>query len=262
MILSAMGSSRLCWLDRVFLAPDGDGGGGAGELTPAGETYTKEQLERIVQGRITKIHQDLEKEKTERAKSDQRVKDLEDKVKEIPPPPIEPPSGDVEGRLKLLEKKHTQETESLKKSLEEETKKRTQAEQRRKELERDSDLTESLQIAGCRADAIEIAKNAFLPKVSRDEDDEKWVYNLSDGGVVSIRDGIAAELPDYLKDSTVKAGGSGSKGGARKAAKEAEIDSAKKLLVELEKKGKNSGDSQDVQNYLRQKRVVSDLERR
>lgn len=244
---------------RFLMSPDSDGSGGNSEP----KTFTQEQLEQIVQGRLSKLQEQLASVKADSSKKDKDLEELKKKVEELSSRPPTPPSSQddsVDGRIKLLEQRYKSEVTSLKESVDQEKQLRVKETERRRAVERDRELSEALQLAGCRPDALEVAARYMLASIVFDDGDEKWVYNIRAGGVVSIRDGVAAELPDYLKDSSIKSGGSGSKSGNKASIKEAKLKTEREKLETLSKVALASGSEQDIAAYQIQKRVVQQLE--
>lgn len=246
---------------NVLLAPD-DGSGGSGGS--GDETFTKQQLEQIVQGRVAKLAQENADLKKSQADQAQKLAELEAKISSPPNPPPHTPPGDddIKGRMKLIENQHKSELEAIKNKLDAETKKREAAEKRRKEVERDSQVTAALQAAGCRADALSLGASHFTHQVELNEDEDKWFFRLKDGaGTVSIADGIKAELPDFLKEPSITAGGSGSRSGTKNEGKKTQLQAAKDKLNKLKEYAEGSQRESDMQAFLQQKRIVQNLER-
>lgn len=238
---------------------DGPPGGGGSD-----ETFTKQQLEQIVQGRVAKLKEENDTLKKNQASLDARLKELENKPNNPPPnnpPPHAPPDDDLKGRLKLLENQHKSEVEGIKAKLDAETKKREVAEKRRKEVERDSLIREGLRLAGCRADAEAMGASHFVGQVELNEEEEKWQFRLKDGGTVTIAEGIKAELPDYMKEPSITGGGSGSRGGSAKLeGKKSQLQAAKDKLNKL-KEASDGGNEASLTLYMQQKRIVQSLEK-
>lgn len=247
---------------NMRFSPDGDGppGGGSGD----DKTFTQQQLEQIVQGRIAKLKEENELLKKNQTTLDARLKELEDK-KNDPPPHTPPPTvvseDDVKGQLKLMEARHKAERDATNAKLEAEVKKREAADKRRKEVERDSQISSGLQTAGCRSDALEMGKSFFISQVELDEEEDKWHFRLKDGGGrVSIAEGIKAELPDYLKEPSISSGGSGSRSGAKNEGKQNRLTAAKEKLAKLAESAKSARET-DILAYQHQKRTVQALEK-
>ena len=250
------------------LAPDGDGAGGGGVDN---DTFTKDQVEQIVQGRIAKAQQELKEAQgkitaleSSATKVDDLTRELADLKSKVDAPPSNPPPklpDDVEGRIKLIEAQHKRETDTLRTSIEEEKKKREEEEVRRKNSERNSQIKDALGEAGCRPDALAMGANHFAAQISWDEDTLAHVFTLHDGGKVSISEGINEELPDFMKDPDMVAGGSGVTGAPKKAAVTKQLESEESVLEKAGDRARRSGRDDDIMAYNRQKAKVSKLQK-
>jgi hypothetical protein len=251
---------------RVFYSPDDAGGGGGGEGGggDAGEKeYTKAQVEQIVQGRLTKLQRELAQAKAKTDEDSAKLRDLESQINELRqklPNPPDPPQ-ELQGQLKLLETKHQKLMDDLKKQLDSEKTEREKEHTRRMNVERDNAIFTALREAGCRDDAMEVGKAAFLNSIEYLTDEDRWVFNLKKGGQVTIKEGIQDELPDYLRESSMRGGGSGSTQGAKTAAAVKRLDAEKDKLSKLHERSIRSGADSDIQQYQRQKRLVTTLEK-
>lgn len=249
------------WARRMtFFDPNTDPNG---PPNPSGEeTYTKQQVEQIIQGRISKLQQEKAQLQSTVDSLQKTLTDLEKRLKSLENPPPPPPhDDDIKGQLKLMEQNHQREISSVRDELNSERKKREQAEKAQRELERTNEVDAGLVAAGCRQDALEIGRSYFLHKIERLEDEEKWIFRLKGGGTCSIADGIKAELPDFLKEPSHAGGGSGFRSnGSGKAAKQSRLQEEKDKLSQLQQAAR-SGRDPDILAYQQQKRVVNSLER-
>lgn len=248
--------------ERIFFAPDTGGGDGGGDGND--ETFTKEQVEQMIQGRVTKLKStvaELQKQLTDAQKTGEKVAALEAKIAELsannPPTPANP--SDLEGKLKLLESKHANEIKQLTEKVSTLNTEREAEKTRRMQVERDTALGEALTEAGCRPDAISVGKAFLGNQVSYDAEEERWVYTLRTGGTVSVKDGVTQELPDYLKEPTLRNGGSGSSSGGKNSQKRTALQEAKAELQKAQQAAM-SGREDDMAKYMSLKRKVGQLE--
>lgn len=179
-------------------------------------------------------------------------------------------SGDPKqaGSDALRAKRMERQLEALREKLEKAEEHRTQEISRRRALERDQQISQALDRAGCLDNAKVSAHRHFLPQIVWDDVDEGWVFETLEGNaVVSIIEGIVEELPDYFK---AKRGKSGSGGGnatsgkpVPRLAKQRALDDAKKQLSAIEedlRKNQMRG-RYSLRDYRKQKSLVTGLEK-
>jgi len=252
---------------RILLDPTGEGGGGTGG--GGEESFTKQQVEQMIQGRVAKLKlendqlkQQLEDSKASQQNLQTRIQELEDKIaKGNTSGGSNADAEELRGQLVVLKREHQQQIESLTNRFNMAEKKATDADAKRRNVERDTEISEGLIAAGCRKDALETGKRNFLPQVIRDEETDSWKFKLADGsGLVSIASGIQVELPDYMRDPSVVARGSGSKGG-KPVLPEGKLKTERDKLVTLKATADRTNKSSDIEAYQKQKRLVTQLEK-
>lgn len=244
---------------RIFFAPDDGGGDGGGD--PPAKTFTQADLDKIVQERLGKIKRDNDAKDKQILKMGSDLDDLRNQIAALSEekPPVSDPN-DLKGKLELMESRYKKQIDDLNKKIGEAELARRDEHSRRLETERDKELSDGLAAAQCKDSAN--ARYIFLPRIKYDDTEQKWLYHLVKGGTVSIADGVAEEMPDYLKPASLQGGGSGSSTGSPKRATQMKaIDHEKKILDELEARAKKSGRMQDVAVHQKQKRKVQQLER-
>lgn len=219
------------------------------------EVFTKEENEQIIQGRITKTKKELEEAK---AVKEQHEKDLKeareelDKIKNPPPPP--PGDADIVGRMKLYEERTEKKMALLEEQLAAEKKAKEIEIEKRRLTDRDRQLSEALQKSNIREDAIALGMHHFSHQLEYFADEDKWVFNLSVGGQVSISEGVEAEMPDYLRRASVDHGGSGTRsGGSRGTVQQAQITALQQDADKLEKVARQSAQDKDILAWKRKK---------
>ena len=242
---------------RIFWDSDNGGGTGGGD-----ETFTKDQVEQMIQGRISKMKADNAALQKQLADSDAankaKLSELEAQLAALKKPD-DPPPSDLEGIKKLMESKHSKELQAINEKIAKLESEKALEKNRRMNAERDTELLLALRKAGCRPDAETIAKTHFIPSVSYDEEEERWVFNLKKGGTVRVEEGVTEEIPDFLKEPIMQNGGSGSSSGARATAQAKQLEAEKAQLAQLKERAA-SGRDDDVQKYLQKKRMVGQLE--
>ena len=250
----------------VCRAPDGgDGGGGSGGDPNAAPTDDKKFSQADVDSAIDKrlARQKKEHEKNVQAIQEQlaalaaKNQELEQK---LTPPNPEPPK-DMAGQIELISAKHEREMAGVRSQLEEFKRTAETEKQRRLETERDKLLHEALAQAQCRD--ITCGYRYFLHQIQYDDVDKQWVMKTKKDNIVSIADGVAEELPDYLKPSVMMTGGSGSNGGSplKKTEKMRILEDKKKELADqMTIARKNPQDGGQVVKVQQIKRQVKDLE--
>lgn len=161
--------------------------------------------------------------------------------------------SEINKRLAWLQKKHQQELDSLRAVVEQERKLRTDAEQRRLLTERDSALQEAL--AANDVVSLEGGMKFFRDNLYYDEDAVRWKYKAKDGLTFDVKDGIAEELPDWLKKPSTSKGGSGSQAALVNA-----IDGKAGEIKAAQERAARTGDPNDIAVYQRKKRELSELQ--
>jgi hypothetical protein len=256
---------------RTLLSPDGEGSGDQNQEPPKppeagggeGKTFTQAQVDEFIKKRVKNHERDnkalqlqLKQTQDTLTQVQEQLKTLQQKSNEPPPPAPD----DVQGQLTLMAERHRREVEGLTTQIET-LKKQGEAEvRRRREVERDRELTESLTKAECTD--LKVGKRLFAPQIIYDDVDDKWVFQLEKGsGIVSIEEGIEEELPDYLRKARSRGVGSGSSGngsgGTRNLSTQArQLETEEKKLEKLALAAK-SGKPSDIQQYQVQKAEVT-----
>lgn len=237
--------------------------------TPSGEekTFTQADVDKLVQDRLARDRRQHEKDTKEMRDLIEALKaEIADlKKPSIPPAPTPAPAPianpELEGQLKILERKFEGQLGGLKTELESERKKGAEERKRRLELERDRELDKALTDQNCID--LEAGRRYFLPQIDYDETDATWMFNLKAGGSVRIAQGVEAELPSYLKAATINRGGSGvtGMGRSKKADLQTQLESARKELEVLDANARRTGRDADLAKAHQQRRRVQALER-
>lgn len=245
----------------LCLSPDDGSGAGAGgseggdsgdddsvdDDSQSGDpVYTEQQLKDRIEDAIRKR---LAKTNREIAVKDRELSGLKSKIAELQDQNTdltealkqakENPGKRTDGEIDLITKQHQREVAALQEKLDKETSARKSAEEAHRQGERNRLLDEALQAAGCKD--MKAGRRYFSPQVKWDEIESRFMFETESGGMVEIKDGVADELPDYLRPPAM-GGGSGSQGGnPRKAAKRSELQKAEKDLQDAIRVAQQSG---------------------
>jgi hypothetical protein len=248
---------------RILLMPEGETDGTLVEHPPE-KTFNQADVDRIVTDRVKKLDR-------ENKQKDNRISELTEQFNQLQGQLTQllqekeaknnPPSDDVQGQINILTERHRREAEQLAAKIEDLTTKLTDQTKRRLETERDKEVTEGLNNAGCTD--LKMGKRWAAPQVVYDEVDGRWVFELEKGGVVTIAEGIAEELPDYLKKARSTGGGSGSTtGSALKTSQlQQKLQAETNKLQQLREAAERAPNSGALLVYQKQKRVVEALQR-
>ncbi|MEM3040413.1 MAG: hypothetical protein QXG97_00115 [Nitrososphaerota archaeon] len=221
-------------------------------------TYTQEDLEKQIQIRLKSLKRDLSDKDKAIESLKQELEALKASIKKSVEEPL---PDDVQGKIQLIQAQHQREIDALKRQIEEAQKVSAQERERRLQTERDKLIQDALSQAGCLD--MKAGYRFFLPQVFYDEAEGTWMFNLTKGGTCSIADGVAEELPSYLRSSGIRDGGSGSPGGpgsaTRKSIAQKQYEDLKKQVEDLRQRAVASGRNSDIQSYRRMKRKLEDL---
>lgn len=249
---------------KVLFAPDGgdNGGGGAGGDDDGGTaTISKEEHQKEIErlqkkfdnssAELRRLSQSKEKElKAELEKTTDRLKELEKLTQgdlddnDLPPK--------IKGKIEVIRDGFNKQYSELKTRFEESQKALEEEHKRRLEVERDRQLSDALQAAGCRDNVG--GRRYFVPDIEFDDDSKTWMLRTQQGNLVSIADGVQAGLPDYLKDPATVGGGSGASGGTVKAAtSQKQLELLDKEIQTLQKEMETSPNSDSLAAKVLQK---------
>lgn len=219
------------------------------------EVYTKEEIEQMIQGRITKTKKELDEAKAIKEKQEEDLRIAKEELAALRNPPPPPPGeNDLLGRMKLYEEKTQKKIDFLEKALEDEKKEKEKEIAKRRTTERDRLLSEALQKANIREEAISIGMNHFSHQLEYYADEDKWVFNLRGGGTTSIQEGVEAEMPDFLKRSSTEHGGSGARsGGSKGTVQQAQVTALQNEVNRLEGIARQSAQDKDILAWKRKK---------
>lgn len=219
------------------------------------EVFTKEENEQLIQGRITKTKKELDEAKTLRDKQEEELRIAKEELATLKnPPPLPPGENDLLGRMKLYEEKTQKKIEYLEQQLAIEKQEKESEIKKRRLTDRDRHLSEALQKANIREEAIAIGMNHFSHQLEYYADDDKWVFNLRGGGTTSVQEGVEAEMPDFLKRSSTDHGGSGARSGSGKGTvQQAQVTALQNEVTRLESIARQSAQDKDILAWKRKK---------
>lgn len=239
---------------RILLSPDGDPT--VSDPPPDTENdkrFSQKDLEHHVGNRLKKLKQELQAKDETISSLTKRLEDIEAQLTSKGTPDPE------KGTWEVTQKKMQAQIDSLTQLVEQHKKDAENAKREKEISERDARLRSLLREAG----AIDPDKAAFrfiYPDLVKDDDE--WVIRMPNGSTAQItKDVLADILPDNMKSSELRGGGSGSHAaGAKRKQRESELKLEEDKLAELEKQCR----AQPQNNTLfieknRQKRKVESL---
>ncbi len=248
---------------RLFFVPDagdGTGAGGTGVLDDPDEvddppkTFTQDQVEKLIKDRLDRANKEQRKKDAE---SQKKLTELEEKLKAIGSnpgvgnPPDDADAKTLAGKIEVQKQQHARAIEELQQQVKKANELQLAAENRRRTVERDTEMQSALVKACCLPNAITTGLRHFIPQIIWDEDGDgggKWMFQTSSGNTLSIEDGINAELPAYLRSPAFSSGGSGSSGGkgSAKATAQKALQAEEEKLQALQKELKTRGPTNDI----------------
>lgn len=124
--------------------------------------------------------------------------------------------------------------------------------------QRDQLLTQALQESGVLPDAMDAGLKLFRDNVVYDEDKDEFLFEEDKTGVkLPISEGVKDNMPNYLKASQVKAGGSGSRGSQINVL----LDQSRSSLAKLHDQAKKTGSEADIAAYHAAKKKLIEQEK-
>ena len=210
----------------TFLIPDaGDGTGGEGGGTAVEDEeethkgFSQAEVDKIVQDRLNKLNRELKKKEQAEKAQQAKLAELEAKIQVLSEPA--PGTGEdidaktLQGKLEIQKQRFERDMAALNQKVTEYDKARQVAEERQRTVERDTELQQALISAGCLPDAIVAGMRYFTPALVLEDD--RWMFTTKGNNILTIAEGVAEELPKYMKAPTMLGGGSGT--GSSKDAK-------------------------------------------
>jgi chromosome segregation ATPase len=252
---------------HLNLAPDDGGGGGGNEEGDDEPRYSEKEFQakinEVVQKRLAKSSRELREKDKAIADAKGEIDSLKTQITELQEALAASQGGDkdkMKGEIELLQKQYDRQISALQQSLDQEKQARERAELARKQGERDRLLDEALTSARCLD--MKAGRRFFGPQIEWDDLDQKWMFKTEKGNLVEIADGVAEEMPDYLKPPVMGSGGSGSQSGSpRVAAKRAELEKLRKDLESAKRKVSQSpNDNTLVLTVTQLKKKIQQLE--
>src|SRR6266446_4497815 len=124
--------------------------------------------------------------------------------------------------------------------------------------QRDQLLTKALQEAGVLPDAIDAGLKLFRDNVVYDEDKEEFFFEEDKTGVkLPMSEGVKDNMPNYLKATSVKTGGSGGRGSQASVL----LDQSRASLAKLHEQAKKTGSEADIASYHAAKKKLMEQEK-
>lgn len=124
--------------------------------------------------------------------------------------------------------------------------------------QRDQLLTQALQESGVLPDALDAGLKLFRDNVVYDEEKEEFFFEEDKTGVkLPIDEGVKDNIPNYLKATQAKTGGSGSRGSQINVL----LDQSRASLAKLHDQAKKTGSEADIAAYHAAKKKLIDQEK-
>lgn len=249
---------------------------------PPAKTYSKEEVDKqmaalrkteqrkaqkAAKKRETELLGEIESLKTQMLKSlgahsDASADDSDD-VDENPAPAKSKKLPEWEIALRKLERKSERELKAKEDKLASLEAQLEKEKATRRDLLRSKLLDDALDAAGGVVDR-KLALRYFSPQVVWDEDTEEWLYKTDSGDLTDISDGVILEMPEHLKPSKLRAGGSGTnktKPAVSRSAVKTKLDEAIAELAVLEKRAKGARNGSDpvIEQWDAKRREVEKL---
>jgi hypothetical protein len=156
----------------------------------------------------------------------------------------------LKSRIKRMER----EQEQMRETLQQEREAREQSEMMRLETERDASLVKELQAAKCVS--VEGGLRHFREMLRYNPEKERWYFIEPDTGApLEIKEGVSEYMPDYLKESPMKRGGSGGRGSSPAAAALAQKQSE---VARLKDQAEKSPTNTNIQAYRNAQRSLTE----
>jgi hypothetical protein len=210
----------------MFFSPDGGEGSGAGGSEGGGtavadeeeeegegepKSFSQEDLDRIIKDRVKGLNRDLKKKEQEQKTLEKKLVELEEKLAKLDAESGLSGGGaddkTIQGQLELQKKRFERQLQEMETKFAESEKGRLAAEEKQRVIRRDTELQQALVSAGCIPEALVAGKLYFQPQL--EWDGEEWLFRTKSENLVSIAEGVAEELPKYMRPSAMTSGGSG-----------------------------------------------------
>lgn len=218
-------------------APDDGGGTGGGTATEedidtdeggddSGKKYTDEDVERMITQRVKRSARDVATKEKELAAKEKRIAELEEKLQELSDKIDAAGDGGTgandedlrkqQGHWELQKTRYDSQIKELREKLEVAERDAAKSNKDRLNLQRDLEIDKALGAIQC----IDIDNGRILvrERVRYDDAEGEWYFETRSGNMVTVKEGVDAELPDYLRPASMRQGGSGSTGGSPKSA--------------------------------------------
>ena len=147
--------------------------------------------------------------------------------------------------------------ENLIKQLGERDEQAEEEREKRLAAERDNILADALREAGVMQDAIEAGVKLFRDNIAYDDDTGQFYFMEDDTNIkLPVDEGVADNIPDYLKEAPTRQGGSGGRGSQASTL----LETTRKNVAGLKDKAQKSGQDADIAAYHAAKKQLLALE--
>lgn len=245
--------------------PDDDGKGGEGSDDDDDPVYTEAEFKRKMEESMKRHRRNLQRELKKKEKDAEsfqsQMQELQTRLEETEAQLAKKVEDDPElkGQLEVQQRRYEREMSEIKKTLEEEKQARIAAQEKAKQTQRDIKFKSSLVKAG--TIDVEAAFKIMIDSVVFDDVDEDWRFKTPEGNILSLDEGAAEFLPEYLKPAAARQGGSGTRTGSpRQRQLVSELENEKKKLEAMRAEViRNPTNNMALSQYGLQKKKVQEL---
>lgn len=250
-----------------------------GDPPEAKDTYTKEEVAKMLADNrklITQLQQGLEQQQSsfdelveaiaqavdEEGGGEKEGDDEEEDEEEEPAPTVkgkvEQASSEEIAALRRQISKMGKQMEEMQGVVKNHQEAAEAEREMRLASQRDQLLTQALQEAGVIADALDAGLKLFRDNVIYDEEKDEFFFEEDKTGVkLPISEGVKDNIPNYLKATQAKTGGSGSRGSQVNVL----LDQSRASLAKLHDQAKKTGSEADIAAYHAAKKKLIDQEK-
>lgn len=268
-------------VQKFCFAPDDGGGTGGGTATLEDDAdeldddsgsgrkekkYSDEEVEGMITTRVKRATREAVAKDKKIAELEAKLKELGDKIESAAATggggegTSDEDLRKQQGHWELLKAKLDAQIRELKEKLEVAEKDAAKSHKDRLNLQRDLEIDKALSAVQC----IDIDNGRILvrEKVKYDEAEGEWYFETRNGNMVTVKEGVDSELPDYLRPASMRQGGSGSTGGSPKsAALRKKLDETKAEYDKLVAQAKKRPDNELLVRASKMRKEIATLEK-
>jgi hypothetical protein len=227
--------------------------------TPPEATYTKADVERMALQRVKRLTKDAQAKDKKIEALEEELKKLSEQITEKLNEPSIPPvvggAGDEseaelrrqQGHWEVQRTRFESTVKDLQGKLGIAEKELIKVKQERMNMERDLEIDKALSSPSVQCIDVDNARILVRDRVEYDQTEEEWIFRTKSGNILPVKEGIEAELPDYLRPSNLRQGGSGAtSGGPKASAQRRKLDDKRKELSSVTEQIKKAPRNNDL----------------